>query len=231
MVTTRLYLFDIDCTLLWTKGAGRVAMGHAIQDILGFSPAIEDLKFGGKTDWLLLQEILSPHGYTDEDVARIMPEYDRAMGKHLARIIGDFDVEPCPSAHEVVAQLRERDDALLALVTGNVRSGAPVKLRAAGFDPAHFAVGAYGSEAMERDALPPLALARAVEHYRQNIQPQQVIVIGDTPADVQCARALGAVAVAVRTGYCKPGELEASRPDFLLDDLTQFAQVLANLGA
>ncbi|MCA9906696.1 MAG: hypothetical protein KC547_22730, partial [Anaerolineae bacterium] len=182
MATTRLYLFDIDCTLLWTKGAGRVAMGHAIQDILGFSPVIENLVFGGKTDWLLLQEILSPHGYTDEEVARIMPDYDRLMGKHLARIIGDFDVEPCPGAHEIVAQLRERDDALLALVTGNVRSGAPVKLRAAGFDPAHFAVGAYGSEAMNRDALPPLALARAVEHYRQNIQPEQDIVNGDTPA-------------------------------------------------
>ncbi|MCA9906247.1 MAG: HAD family hydrolase, partial [Anaerolineae bacterium] len=64
----------------------------------------------------------------------------------------------------------------------------------------------------------------------QNIQPQQVIVIGDTPADVQCARALGAVAVAVRTGYCEPGELEASTPDFLIDNLTQFAQVLSDLG-
>ncbi|MBE0690543.1 MAG: HAD family hydrolase [Anaerolineae bacterium] len=230
MPKTRLYLFDIDCTLLWSQGAGRVAMGHAMLEVFGFRTGIDSHEFAGKTDWLSLVELLAPRGYGHDDIARIMPEYDRAMGKHLARIIGDFDVQPCPGAPDVVAQLRNQEDALLALVTGNVGSSAPIKLRAAGYDPAHFAVGAYGSEAMDRDALPPLALARAIEHHRQNIPPEQVIVIGDTPADVQCARALGAVAVAVRTGYCKPGELEASKADFLLDDLTQFAEVLSNLG-
>lgn len=205
-------------------------MGHAMHEVFGFSTGIDGHEFAGKTDWLSLVELLTPHGYTYDDVARIIPAYDRAMGKHLARIIGDFDVQPCPGAPELVAELRSQDDAILALVTGNVSSSAPVKLRAAGFDPSHFTVGAYGSDAMDRDALPPLALARAIEHHRRDILPEEVIVIGDTPADVQCARALGAIAVALHTGYCKPGELEACRADFLLDDLTQFGEVLSSLG-
>ena len=112
-------------------------------------------------------------------------------------------------------------------MTGNCRSSAPVKLQAAGINPALFPVGAYGSEAMERDHLPPLAVARAAKYYQQHYRPEQIIVVGDTPADVQCARAIGAVAVAVRTGYCQPGELEASQPDVILDDLTTFSAYLS----
>ena len=77
-----------------------------------------------------------------------------------------------------------------------------------------------------RDHLPPLALARAVEHYRYPFAAHEVIIIGDTPADVACARALGAVAVAVETGFCQPGELEAARADYLLRDLTEFSSVM-----
>lgn len=205
-------------------------MGLAMLEVFGFSTGIDGHEFAGKTDWLSLVELLTPHGYTYDDIARIIPEYNRAMGKHLAHIIGDYAVQPCPGAPELVSHLRGQSDAILALVTGNVSSSAPVKLRAAGYEPSHFVVGAYGSDAMDRDALPPLALARAIELHRQDILPEQVIVVGDTPADVQCARALGAVAVAVRTGYCEPEELEAMQPDYLLDDLTQFAEVFSSLG-
>jgi phosphoglycolate phosphatase len=222
MTQARLFLFDIDCTLLWTRGAGREAMRHAMQEIFGMNDGINGHDFGGKTDWLSLVEMLGAHGYTYDDIAAIMPTYDAAMGKHLARIIGDFDVAPCPHAHDLIAELHAHSDAHLALVTGNVSSTAPIKMRAGGFDMAHFPVGAFGSEAMERDHLPPLALARANAHYRMSFTPEQVIVVGDTPADVACARVLGARVVAVRTGFCKAGELEASQPDYLIDDLSAF---------
>jgi phosphoglycolate phosphatase-like HAD superfamily hydrolase len=227
MVTrNKLILFDIDCTLLWTHGAGRAAMKHAMLEVFGVNDGIDTYPFGGKTDWQSLVDLLAPHGYTYADIERIMPEYDGVMGRHLARVAADFNIIPCPGAHEVVAALHARPDTLLGVVTGNCRSSSPVKLAAAGFDPALFPVGAFGSEAMSRDDLPPLALARAVEHYRQPLAPPQVVIVGDTPADVQCARALGAVAVAVRTGFCKPGELEATAPDYLIDDLTGFEDVL-----
>jgi phosphoglycolate phosphatase len=221
-MTKRLYLFDIDCTLLWTRGAGREAMRHAMLEIFGTNEGIDDHPFGGKTDWISLIELLKPRGFTQDDIAAHIPAYDRAMGEHLARVIGDFDVTACPGARELVDHLYNHEHAELALVTGNCRSSSPVKLRAAGFDPALFPVGAYGSEAIERDDLPPLALARAVSHYGHEFRAHEVVVIGDTPADVQCGRALGAITIGVHTGFCKPGELAASNPDYLLDDLTQF---------
>jgi phosphoglycolate phosphatase-like HAD superfamily hydrolase len=225
-----LFLFDIDCTLLWTQGAGREAMRHAMREVFGTAAELDRHHFGGKTDWQSLVELLGPQGYTSADIQAIMPKYDRAMGRHLARLIGSFDVQACTGAPALVRQLHERQDAHLALVTGNVRSSAPIKLRAAGYDPSWFPVGAYGSEAMERDWLPPMALMRAVDYYGHSFTVDHVVVVGDTPADVQCARALGAVAVAVRTGFCAPGELESSRPDFLLTDLTDFHEVLTGIG-
>lgn len=224
-MTPRLYLFDIDCTLLWTRGAGREAMRHAMLEVFGTNDGIDDHPFGGKTDWLSLIELLAPRGISMNEIERAIPAYDRAMGVHLERVIGSFDVIPCPGALELVQHLYEHDHAELALVTGNCRSSAPIKLRAAGFDPALFPVGAYGSEAIDRDHLPPMALARAIEYYGHQFRTHEVVVIGDTPADVQCGRALGAVTVGVHTGFCKPGELAASSPDYLLDDLTQFPSI------
>lgn len=224
-MTPRLYLFDIDCTLLWTRGAGREAMRHAMLEVFGTNDGIEDHPFGGKTDWLSLIELLTPRGISHAEIARSIPAYDHAMGVHLERVIGDFDVIPCPGALDLVRHLHEHEHAELALVTGNCRSSSPVKLRAAGFDPSLFPVGAYGSEAIDRDHLPPMALTRAVEHYGHAFRAHEVVVIGDTPADVQCGRALGAITVGIHTGFCKPGELAASNPDYLLDDLTRFSTI------
>jgi phosphoglycolate phosphatase-like HAD superfamily hydrolase len=126
----------------------------------------------------------------------------------------------------LIEVLRQRDDVLLGLVTGNVQNAAAVKLRAAGYDPAWFPIGAYGHEALERDNLPAIALKRAVEHYRHPLQPGDVLVIGDTPADVSCARALGALAVAVGTGFCERAELIACNPNHYIDDLNAFLEIL-----
>ena len=141
----------------------------------------------------------------------------------MTRIIVDYPVEQCPGAHELVTELHRRGNPLQGLVTGNTSSIAPIKLRAADFDPDWFVVAAYGSESPDRNDLPPLAVDRAEKLTGRKIAPEQVIVIGDTPADVACARALGAVAVAVKTGYATtPTELADAQPDYLLDDLTTF---------
>jgi phosphoglycolate phosphatase-like HAD superfamily hydrolase len=223
----QLMLFDIDGTLVKTHGAGREATRHAMIEVFGTCGALAGHYFGGKTDWQTLHELLHEAGMTHEEIERKMPEYNAAMGRQLDAIIGQYPVEALPGTLELVQALRQRDDVALGIVTGNVSSTAPIKLRAAGFDPAWFPVGAFGHEAMARDNLPALALARAVEHYGYPFTPEEVMVIGDTPADVSCARALGAVVVAVETGFCEPGELAAAKPDFLLRDLTEFSLVFA----
>ncbi len=222
----RLILFDIDGTLLITGGAGRVATRGAMEEVFGTSSRLESHSFGGKTDWQTLVELLEEYGYDEARIGDSMAQFAEAMARHTSAVIGNFPARACPGALALVQQLRQRDNILLGLVTGNVAATVPVKLRAAGFDPAWFPVGAFGSDARHRNDLPPIALARAIVHYQRQIDPQQVIVIGDTAMDVTCARALGAVAVAVRTGFGAPGELEEAAPDFILDDLTTFSAVV-----
>ncbi|MCC6802973.1 MAG: HAD hydrolase-like protein [Anaerolineae bacterium] len=223
-----LILFDIDGTLVWTRGAGRAATEHAMIEVFGTCGALAAHKFGGKTDWQTLVELLHEAGISYADIEREMPAYNDAMARHLTRVIGEYDVQPCTGALDLVESLIGRDDIGVGLVTGNVSSTAPIKLCAARFDPAWFAVGAYGSEAQERDHLPALAVARAADHYGYPFAPREVIVVGDTPADVSCARHIGAVAVAVQTGFASWDELSATQPDYLLRDLTEFGSVVTS---
>lgn len=198
-------------------------------EVFGTCGALEKHDFGGKTDWFTLTELLREEGFSAEEVERAIPAYVQAMERHMGRLIGGFAVEACPGAHALVDELRQRD-ILLGLVTGNVQTTAPIKLRAAGFDPTWFVAGAYGNESTDRNNLPALALDRVIQHTKRNITPEQVVVIGDTVADIECARALGATAVAVLTGYCPPDELVAARPDYLLADLTTFVDAMLGEG-
>lgn len=224
----RLLLFDIDGTLLWTNGAGREATRLAMIEVFGTEAGLTQHVFGGKTDWRTLVDLLGQTGVTSSEIEQQMPAFHEAMTRNLAAIITGYHVEACPGGLALIEALRQRDDVLLGLVTGNVKDAAAVKLRAAGYDPAWFPVGAYGHEALERDVLPALALARAVDHYRHPLQPDDVFVIGDTPADVSCARALGGRSVAVGTGFFERDELIACRPNHYLDDLKGFLDILDN---
>lgn len=218
MAKTHLILFDIDGTLLWTRGSGRAATKAAMLDVFGTCGALDEHHFGGKTDWLTLVELLPD--YSTEAIGQHMPAYEQAMAHHLTRIIAEYTTEACPGALDVVQALRVREGVLVGIVTGNVSLTAPIKLRAAGFDPDWFPIGAYGSEAVDRDHLPAIALERAVRYLGEPITPEQVTIIGDTPADISCARALGGHAVAVMTGFSSREALTAAKPDILLDDLT-----------
>jgi phosphoglycolate phosphatase-like HAD superfamily hydrolase len=217
-----LILFDIDGTLVLTRGAGRASTKLAMLDVFGTDAGIDSHHFGGKTDWFTLAELLAERAYSHDAMRQIMPQYEQAIANHLGRIIGDYAIVPCPAAMDVIHELRRRGSPTMGILTGNVSTTAPIKLRAAGFDPEWFPVGAYGSERMERDDLPALAVERAEKILGRRIAPEQVVIVGDTPADVSCARALGAVAVAVLTGFSSREELAATQPDYLLDDLSQF---------
>ena len=128
----RLILFDIDGTLVLTRGAGREATQLAMTEVFGTCGALAGHKFGGKTDWQTLHELLHEAGVSHDDIERAMPAYNTAMAQHLTAIIGRYDVQPCPGAVELVESLRQRDDVGIGLVTGNVSSTAPIKLRGGG---------------------------------------------------------------------------------------------------
>lgn len=227
MEIRHLVLFDIDGTLLNSNGAGRAATQAAMREVFGTDGTLDRHRFGGRTDWSSLAEMLDT---APDEIGRQMPVYEAAVGRHMQAVLSQFELTPCAGAMATITALRQRRDTLLGIVTGNVSTIAGLKLQAAGFDPSWFAVGAYGSEAHDRNDLPPLALRRAQHLTGAAITPQQVTVIGDTVADVESAHALGARAVAVLTGFSTRAALLAAHPDVLLDDLTPLPVLLDGEG-
>ncbi len=221
----KLALFDIDGTLLLSQGLGRAAKARAMREVFGTEANVQAYPFGGKTDWQILNDLLNPLGWTSEAVGARMAEYETRFAHYMRDLAAEFTATPLPGALELVQALDARADVLVGVVTGNTRETAPVKLRAGGFEPSLFRVGAFGSESYNRNDLPALAIQRAEALIGQTIAPADVFVIGDTVADVMCARAVGAVAVAVLTGFEAREALLASRPDYVLNDLREFDRV------
>jgi phosphoglycolate phosphatase len=217
-----LVLFDIDGTLCLTKGAGRESTARAMLDMFGNDANIRDLPIGGKTDWQILHEMLTEYGQDTSQIESIMASYEARMAHHLEAIIHEYPAEACPGAHELVDALYTMPNIVLGVVTGNTSLTAPIKLKAVGFDFSRFVANAYGSESITRNALPALAISRARQVTGHDFQPHEIIVIGDTVADIECARASKAIAVAVQTGFEKSPQLQAAQPDYLLRDLTEF---------
>jgi phosphoglycolate phosphatase len=220
-----LVLFDIDGTLLKSNRAGRTAVNRALYELFQDDVPTDGVTFAGNTDWQILSDSLAPLGYTPAEIADVLPAFAAAIARHLAVVVDDHHVRALPGALELVAALADNPWARLGIVTGNAGPSAPVKLRAAGFDPQDFPVGAYGHEAMDRSLLPPLALQRAVEYWRVSFAPEQIVVVGDTPNDVICTRSVGGRALAVLTGWSDRAALEAEAPYAILDDLTDYALV------
>lgn len=224
-----LILLDIDGTLLHADGAGRAAMESSLRLVFGQAGARADIdshSFGGKPDSQTLNELLLPLGVSRVTIDAHLPEFSATLGREMARIIPRHRVNALPGVLERLAQWRARGDVLLGILTGNTRASAPVKLRAAQIDPAWFPIGAYGDEAPERDRLAELALQRASEWRGREFARERVFVIGDTPADIACARAIGARAIAVSTGYCPREDLVAAAPDRLVDSFYELDTLL-----
>lgn len=222
----RLILFDIDGTLLISKGLGRESKRLAMIDIFGTDGDVMTHPFGGKTDWQILVETLDKHGITPEEIEERMDDYLVTMARHMAEIADQFEHQVLPGAMELVTHFHEDDETMIGVVTGNNQQTAPIKLQSAGFDPEWFVVGAFGNESTNRDDLPRLALERANQKLDMPLAGKDVIVIGDTVMDVQCSQAVGGMAVAVLTGFEDPELLKASKPDYLLPDLTAFFETV-----
>lgn len=224
----RIALFDIDGTILLAHGAGRRAMERALHESVG-SPGPGGQHYAGKTDPQIVREALRHLGFTDAEVDAQLPAV-------LERYLGGLAMELESSTHDVpailpgVSALLDACEAhaaiTLGLLTGNLLAGAERKLKAAGVDPRRFRFGAFGSDHEDRPTLAALARTRAAEHLRRDIDAAACVVIGDTPADVACGRAIGARTIAVATGNFALADLRACNPDALFEDLSDTAAVL-----
>jgi phosphoglycolate phosphatase len=223
----KLVLFDIDGTLVLTGGAGIRAMNRACEAVLGHVDALDGVAVAGRTDWIILHDALKRIGHElDEDLFERLRE---AYLGHLREEIlqpGRGVKDVMPGVRALLDTLGRRDDVFLGLLTGNFEEGARIKLEH--FDLwRHFRCGAFGDDAADRNALVPFALARARERGLADIPPQHVIVVGDTPHDVACARAFDAVAVGVATGSFSAGDLEACGAAVVFKDLSDMGRFVA----
>lgn len=224
----RLVLFDIDGTLLTSMSAGRQALRSAFAEHYDDLDFFDTVRFDGKTDRQILAELHSAAGFP----ARAEGEWiDRVLDRYVAHLevaVADRAdrVRPCPGVVELLDALDARTDVLTGLLTGNIVPGARVKLAAAGIDFDRFVLGAFGSDSAHRPELPPIAAARAAERFGHVPHGEEVVIIGDTPADVACGASIAARAIAVATGSYSVAQLEATAPYATFATLADTAAVL-----
>lgn len=223
---SKLVLFDIDGTLLWPNGAGSLAMERALNEVYGTAGVLNQIYMAGMTDLSIIHQALAGGGLSRDEIRPRWESFNLAMAHHMAITVEECGVAPCPGVHALLSALAARDDVLLGLETGNLQNTAPIKLRAVEINPGFFRVGGYGSDASDRNKLPAIAARRAKALTGQRFKGRAIVVVGDTPADVACGRAVGAWTVAVATGSPSIAELEAAKPDRMLLDFSDLEEAL-----
>jgi len=222
----RIVLFDVDGTLLWTDGAGRRAVHRALKDVLGIEHPAAGFRFDGRTDPEIVRLLAAAAGRPHESavVADVLAHYVGLLDDELSR--PGHKTTVYPGVLELIAALERRSDCVVGLLTGNIAEGARRKLRSGGLDIARFRVGAFGSDHEVRAELPAIAQRRAREMGLE-AAGKEIVIIGDTPADVTCGRAIGARAIGVATGSYTVPDLIAAGAYAAFQNLSDTAAVVA----
>ena len=215
----RLVLFDIDGTLIRTGGAGVKAFGRAFATEFALPQGTERLQFAGRTDTGLVQEF-----FRQNQIELTAQNFQRFFDSYifwLDHLLGQLDGGLCPQVRQFLRELQALPQPpLLGLLTGNIRLGAEIKLR-------HFQLweefhtGGFGDDHPERNQIAAIARDRASRVLNGKLRGEQILVIGDTPLDIECARAIDAKVLAVATGGSSLEQLQTHRPDWAVSDLSR----------
>ncbi|MFM8458315.1 MAG: HAD family hydrolase [Chthoniobacterales bacterium] len=222
----KLLLFDIDGTLLLTGRAGEHALRVALKERFGVEDDLAAISFAGSTDGAIVRQMFEANAipHTPENVADLLDGYVH----HLALELPKREGRVLPGIVELLEALHKREDCVLGLLTGNIEKGAELKLSHYGVWE-YFEFGAFADDHIDRNKLGPVAHSRAAEKHGIRFEASDVCVLGDTPKDIDCARAAGFVSVAIATGSCSVDDLAAHKPDFLFEDLSDTHAVIEAL--
>jgi len=215
----RLVLFDIDGTLIHSGGAGEKAFAKVCATEFQIPNGTTNLQFAGRTDTAIVREFFGGHGIepTKANFRRFFECYvfwldymlQTTLGAVLpgvSRILGEFTAHPQPP--------------VLGLLTGNIRLGAEIKLTHYKLWN-HFVLGGFGDDHEDRNCIAAVARDRGQQTIGRKLNGEEILVIGDTPLDVECARAISARVLAVATGKYSRAELEEHRPTWTADHLEE----------
>jgi phosphoglycolate phosphatase len=218
-------LFDIDGTLIKCFGAGKKSLIRACEEVFGTAGNMDTLDFQGKTDPLILQESLGIMGFDENDIDRNIEALKARYFHHLRTNIIDGTSVLLPGVDELLQKLSCVKTILLGLLTGNFKESAAIKLGR--FDlNRYFAFGVFGDDAAFRNHMP--AIARKIIHneFGIDIPFKDIIIVGDTLHDIECAKSAGAVSISVGTGWIEKKTLISHAPDYFFDDLGDTDRIL-----
>jgi phosphoglycolate phosphatase-like HAD superfamily hydrolase len=223
----RLLLWDIDSTLIDSAHAGMKSLKRVVTTRFGVEDDLHDIEVAGRTDANIARSILAKYGVdpTPEKVADFLDDYLAGLAELLPQTNGRV----LPGVAEILERMHGREDRVLALLTGNLRRGAELKLRRYGLWD-YFEFGAFADDHHDRNELGPFAHKRACERHDFEFSPGVIDVIGDTRHDIACGKAFGARTIAVATGSSTYEQLAAHEPDFVFQDFSDVDEVVARLG-
>ena len=233
----KLVLFDIDGTILSTDGIGGRALYQAIKEVchekgmFGDNPTPElgRVRMSGMMDTQIVHDILE--GVLPEaTVQQLLPDIFDRIAKLLREgcEAEDANVRLFDGVRELISAVADHEACLIGLLTGNNKGGAAAKLDVFNLNP-FFQLGAFGDDARSRNALPAIAASRAFEQTGERFTGRDIVIIGDTPRDIECARHADAYAIAVATGQYSREALMPYQPDALFDDLSDTQGVMGTI--
>ena len=226
-MTKRLLLFDIDGTLIDSSGAGLRSLKSVLRHKFGVIDDLAGVEIAGRTDTGIVHQILRKQNIavTEENTAAFLAHYLEFLANELPRRQGRV----LPGVTELLSRLQARPQNVVALLTGNLRRGAQLKLAHYGIWD-FFEFGAFADDHHDRNCLGPFAQERACAAYSMEFAATNIDVIGDTPHDIACGKAIGARTIAVTTGSFSREQLGEHQPDFIFPDFSEVEKVMAELG-
>jgi len=221
----KLILFDIDGTLVRTAGAGKKSMERSFRKIYGIENGFQDIEMMGRTDPSILWEALNNHGIEWKE-----KETESFREKYFEILREEIEVERpgkrvCPGIRELLKEIERRPDIAQGILTGNWKTSGMVKLGFFHIDT-FFPFGAFADDSDIREELVPFAMERFRQFYQEEIEQEDMFIIGDTPADIHCARPHGAKSIAVSTGFHTYEQLAGENPHYLFQDLGDINEVM-----
>ncbi len=225
----RAVLFDIDGTLMRAarRGEYRELMCRMLVDIFGTEGDLRNVDFSGRTDQAIYREALERAGIGPDQIRARLPELGIRTVAIVTRMAEKGEVfRLCPGVELLLEALAGDNRFVTAVLTGNLEELALAKLGAAGIGRYFFLRGAYGSDAEDRNRLPAIAALRLSDQIGAPVTARRMVIVGDTPRDIECARLFGARVLAVATGFHDMEHLRQFEPDLVLPDLTDTPVVL-----
>jgi phosphoglycolate phosphatase len=222
----KICLFDIDGTLIRSGGAGKQAFLRTLQEAFGVEVVDPGVPFAGRTDRGIVRDLFAHFKIpiTSQSWDLFTEVYFRILPECLASCRGSV----LPGVETLLEIIVANSEIEMGLLTGNTAKGASMKLQYYGLEH-YFGFGGFGDQHVERDRVAEQALIATRERWGKAIAPEQIFVIGDTPADIQCGRTIGAQTVAVCTGKYSATDFTAEAPNLVLEDFSMAGPLLDQL--